>query len=115
MSLDKSLKSHGALARHRNVLSRGERIDLLKDEGKWQPEAGVFGLPKVAHRKVTTKKVKAAAVPGAEGAEGAPAAGAEGAAAPAAGAPAAKGAAPAKAAAPAKGAAPKGGASKGKS
>ena len=101
MSLDKSLKSHGALARHRNVLSRGERIDLLKDEGKWQPEAGVFGLPKVAHRKVTTKKVKAAAVPGAEGAEGAPVAGADGAAAPAA--------------APAKGAAPKGGAAKGKS
>jgi len=113
MSLDKSLRSHGALARHRNVLSRAELIVMLKDAGKWDDEKDVFGLPKVAHRKVTTKKVKVAAAAAAvEGAEAAAAAPAEGAAAkPAApgtkAAPAAKAAAPAKAA-PAKGAAPKG-------
>ena len=81
MSLDKSLKSHGALARHRNVLSRAERVDVLREEGRWEG-GDVFGLPKVAHRKVVTKKHKAAAKP----AEGVPAEGA----------PPAEGAAPAE-------------------
>jgi len=100
MSLDKSLRSHGALARHRNVLSRTERIELLKDAGKWDEEKDIFGLPKVAHRKVTTKKIKVAAA----AAEGAEAAGEAGTAAPAEGAaPAVKGA-PAKAGPAAKGA-----------
>jgi small basic protein (TIGR04137 family) len=131
MSLDKSLRSRGSLVRHRNVLSRTERIELLKDAGKWDEEKDVFGLPKVAHRKVTTKKIKVAAaaalLEGAEAAAGA-AAPAEGAApaakgAPAKAGPAAKGA-PAKAAAPkaapaakapaAKGPAAKGPAAKGK-
>ena len=61
MSLDKSLKSHGELVRHRNVLTRAERLEVLKDEGRWEEDKDIFGLPKVAHRKVTTKKVKAAA------------------------------------------------------
>ena len=107
MSLDKSLRSRGSLVRHRNVLSRTERIELLKDAGKWDEEKDVFGLPKVAHRKVTTKKIKvAAAATLLEGAEAA-----AGAAAPAEGAaPAAKGAAKAapKAAPAAKGPAAKG-------
>jgi len=60
MSLDKSLRSHGALARHRNVLSRAERLEALKDEERWTEDQSVFGLPKVSHRKVTTKKTKAA-------------------------------------------------------
>ena len=109
MSLDKSLRSRGELVRHRNVLSRTERLQMLKDAGRWDDEKPVFGLPKVAHRKIVTKKIKAA-VAAAEGAEGAaapgaaPAAGAApaGAAKPGA-APAAKAAAPAaKAAAPKK-------------
>jgi len=107
MSLDKSLRSRGSLVRHRNVLSRTERIEWLKDAGKWDEEKDVFGLPKVAHRKVTAKKVKAAAASLLEGAEAAAAGTAEGAAptakgAPAKAAPAAKGA-PAKAAPAAKG------------
>ena len=99
MSLDKSLRSHGALARHRNVLTRAERIEKLKELGKWSDNRDVFALPKVLHRKVTTKKIKAAVAAGAEGAAAAPAAGA-GAAVPKAAAPAAKAAAPAKAAGP---------------
>ena len=112
MSLDRSLKAANALVRHRNVLTRAERLDKLAEEEKWNDSKSVFGLPKVAHRKQALAKAeKAEAVPGAEGA--APAAGgaapAAGAAAPAggkapAGAAAAKGAAPAagaKAAAPA--------------
>ena len=34
MSIDPSLKNKGALSRHRNVLSRAERIELLKEEEK---------------------------------------------------------------------------------
>lgn len=51
MSIDRSLKIKGALSRHRNVLTRAERIDTLKDEERWDEEQSVFGLPKVAHRK----------------------------------------------------------------
>jgi small basic protein (TIGR04137 family) len=51
MSVDRSLKIKGALTRHRNVLSRAERIEALKEEQRWMQEDSVFGLPKVAHRK----------------------------------------------------------------
>jgi small basic protein (TIGR04137 family) len=51
MSIDRSLKIKGALERHRNVLSRAERIEKLKEEERWDEEQSLFGLPKVAHRK----------------------------------------------------------------
>ncbi len=51
MSLDRSLKSTNALERHRNVLTRAERLDLLADEDRWEEGQSVFGLPKVSHRK----------------------------------------------------------------
>ena len=51
MSIDRSLKIKGALSRHRNVLTRAERIDKLQDEEKWQEGDSLLGLPKVAHRK----------------------------------------------------------------
>jgi small basic protein (TIGR04137 family) len=51
MSVDRSLKIKGALTRHRNVLSRAERIEALKEEQRWTEEESVFGLPKVAHRR----------------------------------------------------------------
>ena len=69
MSLDKSLKSSSALTRHRNVLSRAERVEHLADDEKWEDGDAVFGLPKVAHRKVQTRKSKPVAVGAAEGAE----------------------------------------------
>ncbi|NOT00333.1 MAG: small basic protein [Phycisphaerales bacterium] len=53
MSLHKTLKSKSTLVRHRNVLNRAERVDRLKEEEKWRDGRDVFGLPKVAHRKVT--------------------------------------------------------------
>jgi small basic protein (TIGR04137 family) len=89
MSIDRSLKLKDALVRHRNVLTRAERIDVLKDEERWNEGDSVIGLPKVAHRKSAAgKKAKA-----------------EEAAAAAAAGPAAPGAAPAEApAAPAAGA-----------
>src|SRR5438034_4966833 len=106
MSLDRSLKGANALIRHRNVLTRTERLAKLEEDGKWDEKKSVFGLPKVAHRKVeAAKPVKVEAAEGAE-------AGVTGAA-PAAGAAAPAGAAGAKGAAPAagaKGAAPAAGA-----
>lgn len=51
MSIDRSLKIKGALMRHRNVLSRAERIEKLKDEERWNESDSLLGLPKVAHRK----------------------------------------------------------------
>jgi small basic protein (TIGR04137 family) len=98
MSLDRSLKSASSLTRHRNVLTRAERLDVLKDLEKWDESKPVFGLPKVAHRKLEVgKAVKE------EAAEGdATAAGAKGAAPAAAAKPAAGGKAAPAAAAPAK-------------
>jgi small basic protein (TIGR04137 family) len=110
MSLDRSLKSANALVRHRNVLTRTEKLAKLQDEEKWDDSKSVYNLPKVAHRKQELAKAEktetaegAAATPGAAPAAGAaaaaPAAGAKGAApaagAKAAAAPAAKAAAPA--------------------
>src|SRR6185436_4106209 len=109
--LDRSLKAANTLVRHRNVLTRAERLARLSEEEKWNEGKPVFGLPKVANRKVALAKVVKEETP-----EGAAAAGAAGAAPAAAGAAApaagAKGAAAgaAKGAAPAAGGAAKGGA-----
>ena len=111
MSLDRSLKSASSLVRHRNVLTRTERLEKLKEEEKWTDAKSVFGLPKVAHRKMEIIKgakdeaegaetAVAGATPGAAGAAPAAAAAGKGAAAPAAGA---KGAAGGKGGAPAAG------------
>jgi small basic protein (TIGR04137 family) len=93
MSVDRSLKLKDALVRHRNVLTRAERIDVLKEEEHWADGTSALHLPKVAHRKSAAgKKAKA------EAAEAAPGAAAPAApAAPAAGA-GARGAGGAKAA-----------------
>src|SRR5689334_4127893 len=107
MSLDRSLKSANALVRHRNVLTRDERLLKLKEMEKWTEQKSVFGLPKVAHRKLVVGG-KGAKEEVAEGGAGAGAGGPGPGAPPAATTGGAKaGTAPAKgAAAPAKGAAP---------
>jgi len=75
MSTDKSLKSKSTLERHRNVLTRTERIAHMKDVGTWEDGRGPFCLPKVAHRKAAVgKKEKTKKAEGEAGA--APAAGA---------------------------------------
>lgn len=75
MSLDRSLKSRDALTRHRNVLKRVERLEKLADEELWSEDKdSVFGLPKVANRKLAagkkTKKAKDAEEGAAETTEG---------------------------------------------
>ena len=76
MSIDRSLKGKSTLERHRNVLTRTERIEKLEELGQWTDDSTAIGMPKVAHRKAAVgKKDKATktdeAVEGAEGAEAA--------------------------------------------
>lgn len=52
MSIDKSLKKAGSMARVRNVLTRPERLALLQEDEKWSPEKGVFNLPKTKFRRL---------------------------------------------------------------
>ena len=54
MSIDSSLKvTGGALSRHRNVLTRAERIERLKKSKGFKPEEkAVLGLPKTRNVKV---------------------------------------------------------------
>ena len=59
MSIDKSLKSRDTLQRHRNVLTRAERIEHLRESDHWTDGSSPFGLPKIGHRKAAVgKKVK---------------------------------------------------------
>jgi small basic protein (TIGR04137 family) len=59
MSVDPSLKLKNSLVRHRNVLTRSERVTTLQDEERWNEGDSVLGLPKVSHRKsVAGKKAK---------------------------------------------------------
>ena len=72
MSIDRSLKTAGNLSRHRNVLTRDERIAKLAAGGKFDKSGDdPLGLPKVGNRKVVTggktKKKKAADEEGDEG------------------------------------------------
>ncbi|MFH1421198.1 MAG: small basic protein [Planctomycetota bacterium] len=61
MSLHKSLVAKNKLARRRNVLKRGERIDALKKLGELDESKSVFGLPKVKVRKIRKRaKIKKA-------------------------------------------------------
>jgi len=80
MSMDRSLKSKASLVRHRNVLTRAERLKVLQEQERWTEDGRPTGLPKVAHRKAPiggkTKKAavkegEAAAAPGATGASAA--------------------------------------------
>jgi small basic protein (TIGR04137 family) len=101
MSVDRSLKIKGSLTRHRNVLTRAERILSLQEQERFKEGDCPWGLPKVAHRKAPVGgKAKKAAKKEGEGAEaGVP--GAPGAPA-AAGAPAGAAAGADKKAAPEK-------------
>jgi small basic protein (TIGR04137 family) len=94
MSIDKSLKIKGKLARTRNVMTRAERIAQMEEKRTWKEGDRVLGLPKTkiirvkkAAKKKEKKEADAAAAGTAPGAAGA--------------APAAPAAAPAAAAKPA--------------
>ena len=77
MSIHKSLVPASKLRRHRNVLTRAERLEKLLEEDRRKEEDSVFGLPKVRNIIMRAKKkVKKKDEEAAEGAEGATAEGA---------------------------------------
>lgn len=59
MSIDRSLRVQSSLTRHRNVLTRAERIQLLIEREELNKSEGALGLPKIAHRKAKAGKKKA--------------------------------------------------------
>ncbi|MCG3126465.1 MAG: hypothetical protein CHACPFDD_01301 [Phycisphaerae bacterium] len=72
MAIDSSLRRQSGLSRHRNVLSRPERIAKLKERESWTEEDGVLGLPKVGNRKPKAGKKKAKEAEGEAAATAAP-------------------------------------------
>ncbi len=53
MSLDRSLKTKGALEGVRSVLTRAERIERLKNEKRLDPKKdSALGLPKTSAKEV---------------------------------------------------------------
>lgn len=54
MSIHGTFVSKGGFAKHRNVLSRVERIARLKADDRWsEGKNSVFNLPKVRNIKVS--------------------------------------------------------------
>lgn len=80
MSLHTSLGKGSSMQRHRSVIKRHEKLQLLKEKGTWDEARGILGLPKVKVIKIKAKKEKtakaadAAAPAGAAGKAAAPAA-----------------------------------------
>jgi small basic protein (TIGR04137 family) len=60
MSVDRSLRTKSSLERHRNVLTRAERVARLVAEERFTEGRSPLGLPKVANRKAKAGKRKAA-------------------------------------------------------
>lgn len=59
MSIHRSFKSANRLQKHRNVLTRAERIEKLESMQRWSSEENsVFNIPKVRNIKVKGKKKK---------------------------------------------------------
>jgi small basic protein (TIGR04137 family) len=67
VSIDKSLRRKNTLQRSRNVLTRGERINKLIAEERWQDGRSPYGLPKVKVVKLVVKKAKKKEEKAAEG------------------------------------------------
>jgi len=53
MSIHGSFVSKGGFAKHRNVLSRAERIERMKRDDKWTDGRSVLHLPKTRNIKST--------------------------------------------------------------
>lgn len=77
MTIDPSLRVRAGSIQNRNVLTRAERLQKLKESERWDESRSVYGLPKVRVYKLSLKKKKKAKTEEAEGADAAakPAAG----------------------------------------
>lgn len=58
MSIHNTLATKGTMKRHRNVLTREERLLRLEEEGRWDESMSILGLPKVRNDMVKTGKGK---------------------------------------------------------
>jgi small basic protein (TIGR04137 family) len=58
VTIDRSLKGKGRLARARSVLSRDERIAKMREEDRFQEGRSPFGLPKIRVAKAAASKKK---------------------------------------------------------
>lgn len=58
MTIDKSLKIKAGSAKTRNVYTRAERIEKLKDLERFNDGDKIYGLPKVRVLKISLKKKK---------------------------------------------------------
>lgn len=58
MTIDKSLKIKAGSVKTRNVYTRTERIEKLKEAEKFDENGKVYGLPKVRVEKISLKKKK---------------------------------------------------------
>ncbi len=59
MSQHRSLKVDSVGAKHRNVLTRVERIKRMQEEKRWTENRSVFCLPKIKSMKIKVKKAAA--------------------------------------------------------
>jgi small basic protein (TIGR04137 family) len=66
MTIDKSLRVRRGSIRNRNVLTRVERLEKLKQADRWTEGDSVLGLPKVRVQKLSLKKKKKAKKEGEE-------------------------------------------------
>jgi len=58
MTIDKSLKIKAGSVKTRNVYTRAERIEKLKEMEKFNADGKIYGLPKVRVAKISLKKKK---------------------------------------------------------
>lgn len=61
MSIHSSLKLGSGMGKHRNVLTRKERLAKLEGESRWNKDESILGIPKVRSIKVVLKKKKKSA------------------------------------------------------
>ncbi len=52
MSIHSSFSGGSGMTKHRNVLTRAERLERLKADGKWEEGKNVTNLPKVRNIKL---------------------------------------------------------------
>lgn len=60
MPIDKTLKVKAGAISNRNVLTRAERLEKLKEADRWKEGDKVLGMPKVRVVKLSLKKKKKA-------------------------------------------------------
>ena len=56
MSIHNSLRQSKGQSGHRNVLTREERLQKLKENGRWGDGDSLLGIPKVRSIKIAVKK-----------------------------------------------------------